>query len=233
MTTLNHIVYDIKGALRGGTLPALMDDDPLMDDHIKFKIHNTRALLIRQDLNKGNSISDNITQTLSCIEMELVDSSECPELPSTCKIYRSVQKIPQFAETEFDDIVVGIRNVDVLSDTFDLFHLARAADIVKNPGRVPHRGGIAFFKERYLYIVNYKKLLRKVSIDAVFDNPEEVIYFQGYTEECSPVDNRYPISQWMIKPLSDIVIDYFKKGIQGSDVKEDNSFNIKSNNEAN
>lgn len=233
VTSLESLIFDVKGVLRGGTLSALMDDDYLIDDHIKFKIHNIRAFLIRQDLNKGNSISDNILQTLCCIDMSLVNSSECPEFPSTCKIYRSTEKIPSFMESDFADNVLAVRNMDILQEHFDIMSMIRAINRVSYKGRVKAKRGIAFFKERYLYIVDYDKMLKKVCIDAVFDNPEEVMDYHSEEAECSPADKRYPISQWMIKPLTDLVVEYFKRGIQGSDVKEDNSLNLKPNNEPN
>lgn len=226
-TTLQHIIYDIKGALRGGTLGALEDDDLLMDDHIKFKVHNTRAYLIRQDINKGNTASDNIIQTLCCVEMQISNASECPELPSDCKVYKSIKEIPQFMEADYNDMVLNVRNSDIMADTFSVMSMSRAVQATKYPGRVKLKGGIAFFKSRYLYIINYPKMLKYVCLDAVFDNPEEVWNFEiAANVQCNPVEERYPISQWMIKPLSDIIVDYFKKGIQGTDGKNDNELKL-------
>lgn len=226
-TTLNHIIYDILGTLRGGTLGGIEDDDLLLADHVKFKVHNTRAYLIRQDLNKGNVISDNILQSLCCVEMQIVNSSECPELPSDCKIYRSILEIPQFLETDFSDTIISVRNSDILADTFSVMSMSRAVQATKYPGRVKIKGGIAFFKSRYLYVINYPKLLKYVCLDAVYDNPEEVWNFQVTSGvQCEPVEQRYPISQWMIKPLSDIIVDYFRKGIQGTDGRNDNELKL-------
>lgn len=226
-TTLNHIIYDILGTLRGGTLGGIEDDDLLLADHVKFKVHNTRAYLIRQDLNKGNAISDNILQSLCCVEMQIVNSSECPELPSDCKIYRSILEIPQFLETDFSDTIISVRNSDILADTFSVMSMSRAVQATKYPGRVKIKGSIAFFKSRYLYVINYPKLLKYVCLDAVYDNPEEVWNFQVTSGvQCEPVEQRYPISQWMIKPLSDIIVDYFRKGIQGTDGRNDNELKL-------
>ena len=47
MATLNEIVYDLRNMTRGGLLS---DDEIMSHDQFKFWVHNTRAMLIRRDI---------------------------------------------------------------------------------------------------------------------------------------------------------------------------------------
>jgi hypothetical protein len=229
ITTLEHIAYDALSRLRGGSLGTLNADDLLLINQLKFDVNTLRAKLIREDLNKGKTITDNILQSLCCVDMILVDSSECPELPSECKIYRSENPIPNFVEGDYNDVILNVRNVDILSDNFSLLSMSRAVQQFKHPSRVKLKGGMAFFKNRYLYIINYSKYLKKVCIDGVFENPEEIFELESTCSDCCTEEQqRYPVSAWMIPIIIQIITESYGKAIQATDKVTNADLTLKS-----
>ncbi len=72
--TLNEISYDLLETVRGTT--RLSDDDSLSLELLQYWVINSRAKLIRDDLNKGRSLSENIVQTIPCIDVIEVSASE-------------------------------------------------------------------------------------------------------------------------------------------------------------
>ena len=75
-----QIAYDILFNLEGTS--KISDDTEININQIYFKIDTTRAFLIRQDQSKGRSLSDNIMQTISCVEVIEVSASECCNITS-------------------------------------------------------------------------------------------------------------------------------------------------------
>jgi len=63
MITLEKLTYDILSTVAGTS--RISDDIGIDEALIKYKIINTRALLIRQDATKGRSTSDNVEQILN------------------------------------------------------------------------------------------------------------------------------------------------------------------------
>ena len=61
---------------------------------ISFIIDYKRAQYIKQDQNKNYFDNDQFYQDLGVIPMELVDKSECPNIPLDCNVLRSTLEIP-------------------------------------------------------------------------------------------------------------------------------------------
>ena len=101
MALLKEIVYDIKNIIRGGVQS---DDDIISNRQIEFQVHSLRAQFIRQDINKRRSISDNIKQIISCLEVESVHGSTCG-LSNDIMIVRSKEKIPSSIETAHQNLI--------------------------------------------------------------------------------------------------------------------------------
>ena len=82
MTTLNQLVYDSLSTIQG--TGRYSDDSLLSQEQVEFSILSSRSFLIRQDQNKGRSLSDNVTQTLPCVDLISVDASECCDTSTEC-----------------------------------------------------------------------------------------------------------------------------------------------------
>lgn len=147
------------------------DDSMMTDRFIWNKIKSYSLLFIKQKNDKFNLNNSNfIYSTLDCLEMELVDSTSCcKELPA-CMILRSVHKLPTVAESNTASVMRGIFTVD--SGT--KINLVTINDVIRlENSKYKPKSIKAFIKNGYLFIP-WRKTPKAVSIDALWENPEEV-----------------------------------------------------------
>ncbi len=195
-TTLNQLIYDLKNIVRGGLQS---DDEIISDEQVAFWIKNTRAQLIKQQLDKKKDLSQSFYQTL-CTEVEAVDASACCNIDVDCTIVKSKVKIPRL----IDDNSTIVKPVDITSKPYSIIPFSRVPWVgtnkfTKNVKRV-------FFLEDYLYIMN-DDLVEKISIHGVFEDPQSTESFLDCdNKQCFSYDNPYPISSAMIEIMKEMII---------------------------
>lgn len=203
MATLNQLAYDCLSLIRGGQLS---NSELVSINQVKFWIVNTRTTLIRQDLNKKRSVSDNIRQTLPCVPVTDVSRSECCDVTLDCTIKRTVDRTPNPVELANYDLLERISGVDVVSPSFNFISYAR----------VPYYGNskfgaalpAAFSKDGYIYLLNAPSALSKISITGVFEDPRLAANFANCDgTPCYSDDDEFPISVWMIEIMKKMIID--------------------------
>jgi len=204
MTTKNHIVFDLLNSARGGKQS---DDENISLRQVGFWVDNTRALLIRRDLEKNRSINPDMIQTLGCVDVAPIDASECPCNPSGCTVLRTVQKIPNAIELHSKNLITRVGPALVGSIPFSLIPYSRAQFAGSN--KFTKKFIKAFQHNGYIYLIGDNPLLitlEKISIDGVFENPSEVGEFTTCAgQSCYTEDDEYPISAWMIEPLKEMI----------------------------
>jgi hypothetical protein len=198
MVTKNKLVYDLVNIYRGGVQS---DDEILSLRQVSFWVDNTRAELIRQDFEKKRSISDNVVQTIGCLPVELIDASECPcNIASGCTIMRTVQQLPTTIETYHKNLITKIGPSLVGQRAYTIISYQRAPVFGSN--KYNKNEVAAFLHNRYVYLINADPELSFISLDGVFEYPEEVAaFFSCDGEACYTDDSRYPISAHMIEVL--------------------------------
>jgi len=220
MVTLNQLVYDLINLLRGG---GTTDDDMLGRRQVAFWIINTRALLIRQDYDKGRTISDNIIQTISCLPVEQIDASMCPcIITAGCNIMRSVSQIPKPIETAQKDLIIRISPPVINQRPYSLINFHRSLWIGMN--KYTRHGGKAFYKDRYIYLMNVDPSVSFVSVDAVFEDPRELANYNACNNApCYDDNSNFPISRWMVELMKKMIVDTDIKVLLNtpSDMKND------------
>lgn len=198
MTTFNELKYDILNIKSGGVSS---DDDLLSLRQIGFWVINTRALLIRQDLEKKRSISENIVQSLGCVPVAWVDSSECCGLSTNCKILRTIDKIPQPVEIGMRDLITRVGPVDISKPGYSLIPYNRSP-FVSTRYNIPD----AFYHDGYVYVLN-APFVEYINIQGVFEDPTEVAAFKNCDgSPCYSDDDSFPISAHMIEAMKQMII---------------------------
>jgi len=204
MITKLHIVFDILNTARGGKQS---DDENISLRQVGFNVDNTRALLIKRDLDKGSNINPDIVQTLGCVPVKLVDSSECDCLEVGCKILRTVDKIPKAIDLANKNLITRVGPIQVGSTPFSFISYERAG--WESSSRYQRRPK-AFLHNGYIYILSEDddtNLMKYITISGVFEFPEEVANFTDCPggKPCYTDATTYPISSWMIEPLKDMI----------------------------
>ena len=230
MATLNKIIYDI---LEDVSSHHLIDDFDIDDRQVIYKLNVQRALWLRNEYNKpGRTIDPFVTQSLGCVELELADSSECPDLPTGCSILRTKCEIPKPVELHNRMAITKVGSVDKLNYFFSLVSYEQA--IFSGNGKFNGKSIFAFVLNNRMYFkVNsaQAKMLRRVSIRGIFEDPEMLKDFcDPNGTACFSKDDDYPVSAWMIPFIQEQVVNSFLKSFQ---VPEDNSNDASSNEDRN
>lgn len=222
MVTKSHLTYDLLGLIQGGSIS---DDQDLTLRQIGFWIGNTRAQLIRQSLNKGQSISDNIKQTIPCLEMEVRDASECPCDISDCVLLRSKEQLPTFIEIYQQDMLIDVRSTMIGTKPFNIIPYSRVPWV--SFSKFGKELTKAYLHNRYLYLIT-ETLYEKVSISGIFQNPEDLGGFMTCEgTPCWTDDSYYPISIHMIEDMKKMIIETNFKTILNTKQLTDNINNAK------
>ena len=213
MTTLNHLVYDIKNIIYGGIAP---DDANISNRQIAYWVNQIRALLIRQEFSKRTVVHDSYVQFLT-INLENVSTANCTE--TGCTILRSTQALP-------DTIRRGARNtiLSVASLTGTQAYTETTAIRAKWNSYNKYTGGLPrwYVKNGFLYITN-TEVIEKLEVGGVFEDPTELGNFMNCDgAACFTWDDEYPISADMAGMITDIILKN-KVGPIASNIKGDDT----------
>ena len=202
MNTKKHLIYDLLGLITRGR-PT--DNEHISNKQIAYWIDNTRSELIRNSLNKGQSLNPDIVQTISCLEVQLIDASECPCEVQGCTILRSKLQLPTSIEVNQQNLITQISSTLLPSKPFSIIPFARAG--YANHGRFSKLGTKAFIHNRYVYLIT-DTMYDKITVSGVFQYPEELNNYSDCAgNACYTDDSYYPISNHMIETLKKMIID--------------------------
>jgi hypothetical protein len=200
MATQREIIYTIKNILRGGLIT---DDDNISDRQVAFLIDSARAMLLRQQYNKGQNLSDNNIQSIPCMATEVVDTSLMPDFPSGCSVYKSVLTVPKPIESKGKDLITGISGPMIGALSFDYIPYNRVpfarSTRFKRPFVTLHNGFIYIFDAPFS---------PNITVSGVYEQPNSL---SGYNNcegvSCYSWDEPYPMSSHLIDPVVRIVIE--------------------------
>lgn len=197
--TLNHIISDIRNIASSGSNPI---EFRIEDEQIAFWVNQTRAMLISQAIQKLQDISDTWVQVISCLEMEQVDDVDCCRVSSTCKIYRSIQQLPESIETFGDNFIIRVTlpSGEIISKS-NVFK-SNYSKYNKYTSNKPEW----FIKNGYLYII-HADILQYVTVYLIAEDPSELSSFTSCDDlPCFTNDTDYPCSLKMASMITDIVL---------------------------
>lgn len=226
MVSLNNLTYDLLNLTRGGKLST---GELISLRQVQFWVHNTRALLIRQDLKNGSTISQNIVQNLGCVNVQRVDAAACCGIVTECYLYRTTIEIPKPIELHKKDLFTRIGPVSLTEAAFTYMPFNRIQYAGNTPFKKLNERPKAFYFDKYVYIqVKPGTVLKKINIQGVFEDPSEVSTFNNCDgQDCWTENSKYPISAWMIEPLKEMILkNNFRIAVSaGTDDKNDNKGN--------
>jgi hypothetical protein len=200
MSTQREIIYSVRNVLRAGVTT---DDDAITDRQIAFLIDATRASLLRQQYNKGQNLSDNNIQTIPCMQVELVDASLMPDVPSNCKVYKTTLTVPKFIESKGKDLITGISGPKIGALGYDLIPYTR----------LPYAASTMFPRPKVTIFNNYIYLIdapftMNIAVSGVFEKPSELEEYNNCEgSPCFSFDSNYPMSAHLIDPVIKMVVE--------------------------
>lgn len=202
MLTKNHLIYDLLEIARGGHL---VDDESITPEQVGFWIDNTRALLIKQDIDNKSMINPDIIQTISCLPVNQVDTSECPECHTTgCYIVRTDKVLPETIYARGGNLITRVSSLNLDSPGFSFMSYERAVWTGHNKFTKNFR--IAFLRNGYLYIKS-NKFINKIVVSGVFEYPEDLANYNNCDgDACYTKDSNYPLGAHMVEIMKGMII---------------------------
>jgi hypothetical protein len=197
--TTRHLVRDIINIATSGSNP---NDFRITDSQVLFWCNEIRSMLISQAISKRQDISDVWVQPITCMDVALVDKSECCEIVTDCYMMRTNAKLPQTIETIGDNSIIRVEkpNGDIISKS-NPFE-SKYASYNKYTGEKSRW----FVKNGYVYISN-EDIIPSINVWGIFENPADLMAFTSCNgSTCFTMNDPYPCSMKMANEITNIVI---------------------------
>jgi hypothetical protein len=221
--SLNSIAYAILNTIKGRAV----NTEKITLELIKYHINNVRALLIKQDANKGYSADPYIIQDLGCIEVEKVDSADCCNDTSDCIVLRTKVPIPSVIELHKKQLITRVGPIDKTGMNYDWIDYSRVPFIGMNQFTKKRIKAYQIDNGGYIYLITPTFLsqnIKKINVQAVLEDPTQALEFKNCDESsCYDDDKPYPIKGWMIPSIINIVIDKFLNIQDAAEIDDSNN----------
>lgn len=196
--TENIIVSDIRNMITSGNPPV---DFKIEESQIRYWIYQTVAMFKAQSIQKRKDITDDWVQTISCLDLEQADKSECCEIETGCSILRTTE-LPRSIETNGDNNY--LRVTDMMGNSIPKTTYLQA--IYASHGKYTKHKVMWFYKNYRIYIINNDQL-SKINVDLLAENPSDLINFvncDGST--CYSYDSPFPCSMQMANDVVSYIV---------------------------
>lgn len=140
------------------------ENDLVYQELLKNQIISLNSVLIKQSYEKTGFLNQTWIQTVKCIPLKLVCDSDLPE-----QTLRTIDKVPKPLQLKRDPFIAVYNNI-VSKNRVQLSYLTPE----QLPGiiyrRFTSQSLYYTWENDYIYIIG-SKLLEKISVRAIFDNP--------------------------------------------------------------
>lgn len=202
--TLDNIAYDIIT-----TLKQYHDDSDIDLRQVKYWIRNSRAIWLKNELNKNKPVSPSFVQDLGCLELCWSEVSMC-NLPSDFKVKRTTELLPTTIETQFEPTITRVGPTFLLDARYTVVSYERIPYIGSR--RFNENTIYAFWLNNHIYLackgdtLQYKAL-DKVNVQGVFADPEDCSRFTKCDGTPVYTDSTvYPMPAYLVSYMKDILL---------------------------
>ena len=200
-------------------------------------IMNKRVKWFEQVFNKfNNTVPSVYYQSISCVPMELVSTTDCCEELTGCYVLRSVDQMPQVMSLSDGEMIAKVAPVGIDARSYDIISQFRIP--YWGNGKYNKTAIAATYINDYLYLFSKDTVLypqiEKISFRAVFRDPKAAGRFTTCEGgPCWSEEDPYPIEERLWEYMkTDILNNDFKMklGIPRDNVN-DNQQNSTDNNQ--
>lgn len=223
--TLNTIVTDLLNIIRASKISR---SESISKRQIEMWVHQYRALLIKQDLDKGKMPNPDYIQELPSLHLEVVDRSKESDLDSSLYLLRTVLTLPKTIDLNFKSGFTYIGTIDGREIQF----IPESRTRWQQYKKYTSTDNMAFLRSKRLYLM-YPTPIEYVTVRGIFEVPTEVSNFANTHADFtySNLDTSYPIPENMIPVLKGMILKQ-ELGISvqtNSDITNDSSGLVDSN----
>ncbi len=204
-------------------LPNIIDDLLLIMTHantpqahkvrkeqIRQWVNNQRALWLTNEYNKGREVRNNEMQILHTVELEVIDSSELSTvIDSETRVLKSKYPVPRNLQLMLRDTLISIRPLTVIGERLN--YVTREQAIYSGNGVLNGKFLYAFKHNDYIYVkygkqADKSEIIKKVSIEGVFEDPFTVDVFNNTEYAIIDGINEYPVSMQFVEYIKGQVL---------------------------
>lgn len=187
LNTLNTIIDDILLELRNSSIS---ESEHISRIQIEQWIHNYRAMLIKQDIDKGRDINPMYVQTIKCIHLS---RQEC--VPGHFE-YISDITLPKLIDFHFRTGLVSVK--DMFGNLIQLGSEFKMK--LQKFRKYTCKDYIAYLKDNRIYVEGDSNQLEYIEADVILENPADA-------SECFDPDQPYPAPAHMIPTIKDMIFN--------------------------
>jgi hypothetical protein len=218
--SLISLIRDMVRIIRGSVET---ESETISDIQVEFWIHQYRAMLIKQDIDKGKSPNPDYIQEIKGIHLSSVPTTEISNITTGKYVLRSDLQLPKTLDLNNKNAIMYVGTMDGREIQFVPQGRARWQEYKNYTSKDP----ICYLKNRYLYVVN-GDVINYIDIRGVFEIPTEVMLFKNPltgTPSYDIYNDKYPIPTNWVPSLKQLIIQKeFGVMINSqSDTKEDST----------
>lgn len=223
--TLATITSDLKNIIRGAQVT---QSEPISDRQIESWIHQYRAKILKQDLDKGKVPNPDYIQTIQALELEEVDEAEGSTLDTDYQTFRTKIQLPNTIDLNFKS---GFTYIGTITGQ-EIQFVPESRTRLQQYKKYTSGDRLAYLKDGYLYIANDKKIAY-LTVKGIFEVPPEVSHLNNSNEIITDVteSSPYPIPIDKIPLLKEMILK-MELGIESqaySDITQDSASKVEPN----
>jgi hypothetical protein len=194
------------------------DDDDTSLQAIYNRLITSRATVLKQALAEGKKLSEEVYQTISCIELEEVDRVECPTIPASgCYWLKSTCPIPEQITLQSISTHLGAGYSYVRWDKIK----ERVGGRLKSAAREKLYSLRTIKDKVFLYIYN-DEFIKNITITGIFQDPIKAAQYCEYDIDamCIPMDVvSFHTPQHLMDTISKLTWDITMRARQAARLK--------------
>jgi hypothetical protein len=198
--SLSTISTDLLNIIRSSKISR---SESISKRQVEMWIHQYRALLIKQDIDKNKMPNPDYIQELPALVLEVVDRSKGTDLLSQTYVMRTALELPKTIDFNFKSGFTFVGTVD--GKEIQLVSQGRSG--WQKYKKYTADDAIAYIKSRRLYVESVTPLA-EISPRGIFEVPTEVMNFQNTHADYTSGgwDTKYPIPINMIPTLKEMIL---------------------------
>ena len=199
--SLNTLITDLLNIIRGSKVS---QSETISRRQIEDWIHQYRALLLKQEMDKGKMPNPDYIQELPSIKLEVVDKSLESDLQSEMNYMRTELEIPTTIDINHKSGIMYVGTIDGR----EIQLVQEGRNYWQQFKRFTKNVPLAFLRNQRIYI-NIVTPLKYVTIRGIFEIPTEASNFNNPSAitSYSSLDDRYPIPSNLVPVLKAMILE--------------------------
>jgi hypothetical protein len=198
--TLNTIITDLLSVIRGSNVTR---SEPISKRQLEAWVHQYRALLIKQDMDKGKMPNPDYIQEIPSLKIEVVDRTFGSSFLSETYLLRTELEIPKTIDLNFKSGFTYIGTMDGREIQF----VPEGRVTWQQYKKYTNAYNLAFLRSERIYMYNTTPI-QYITVRGIFEVPTEVSNFMNsYSNTtAATLDSPYPIPINILPTLKEMIL---------------------------